>query len=174
MCAYYMRVSLYEIERMKTASVYDHRRSLARRQKVITLSPLRRERDFSKFQPKTSRRKAKKKVMLRVNTYQHLDLRDVNRAHYVSFSVLFVSLCCCCCCCSLLISTFLSFSFSFDSIDLDFSLFSLGKSCCCLCVEMMRASFIESFNLYSLLLSCFPSPHTRSSSSSSDVLPMYY
>jgi len=36
---------------------------------------------------------------------------------------------------------------------------------------------IESFNLYSLLLSCFPSPHTRSSSSSSsssDVLPMYY
>lgn len=34
---------------------------------------------------------------------------------------------------------------------------------------------LESFNLYSLLLSCFPSPHTRSScSSSSDVLPMYY
>ena len=38
---------------------------------------------------------------------------------------------------------------------------------------------IESFNLYSLLLSCFPSPHARSScssssSSSSDVLPMYY
>ena len=44
----------------------------------------------------------------------------------------------------------------------------------------MRASFIESFNLCSLLLSCFPSPHARSScsssssSSSSDVLPMYY
>ena len=40
----------------------------------------------------------------------------------------------------------------------------------------MRASFIESFNLCSLLLSCFPSPHTRSSSSSSssNVLPMYY
>ena len=43
----------------------------------------------------------------------------------------------------------------------------------------MRASFIESFNLCSLLLSRFPSPHTRSScssssSSSSDVLPMYY
>ena len=43
----------------------------------------------------------------------------------------------------------------------------------------MRASFIESFNLCSLL-SCFPSPHARSScsssssSSSSDVLPMYY
>ena len=43
-----------------------------------------------------------------------------------------------------------------------------------LCVAMMRASFIESFNLCSLLLSCFPSPHARSScsssSSSSDVL----
>ena len=44
----------------------------------------------------------------------------------------------------------------------------------------MRASFIESFNLCSLLLSRFPSPHARSScsssssSSSSDVLPMYY
>ena len=47
-----------------------------------------------------------------------------------------------------------------------------------LCVAMMRASFIESFNLCSLLLSRFPSPHARSScsssssssSSSSDVL----
>ena len=37
----------------------------------------------------------------------------------------------------------LLFSFSFDSIDLDFSLFSLGKSCCCLCVEMMRASLLN-------------------------------
>ena len=127
---------------------------------------------ISAEKPQAKQRATREKIKSsRVHTYQHLDLRDVNRAHYVSsFSVLFVSLCCCCCCCSLFFSLSLSFSFSFDSIDLDFSLFSLGKSCCCLCVEMMRASLLNRLT-YTL---CFFRASLLLTRALPFLLPMYY
>ena len=81
---------------------------------------------FQNFCLKPAGERRRKKWWKRVNAYQHLDLRDVNRAHYVSsFSVLFVS--------SLLFSIVLyslliSLSLLIRSIWI--SLFSLGKSCC--------------------------------------------
>jgi len=143
MCAYYMRVSLYEIERMKTASVYDHRRSLARRRKVTTHNSFAfetREKFFkiSAEKPQAKQRATREKIKSsRVHTYQHLDLRDVNRAHYVSFPVLFVSSKCCCC----------SLLFSVRSFSLSFSLLLIrlrfGFLFCFFAVKVVAASALR-------------------------------
>ena len=82
-------------------------------------------------------------------------------------------------CCSLLFSILSLFLFLFWFDWFGFLSF-LSVKVVAVSLRWDDESFgIESFNLYSLLLSCFPSPHTRSScssssSSSSDVLPMYY
>ena len=162
---------------MKTASVYGHRRSSSlaakRLWQHITLSLLRRERDFSKFQPKHSRRRKGRFEERKSNRPRHTRTNTwtcVMLIALITFPFLFYSFLLRFCC-----SLFAPFLSSFDSIKIWISL-SSSREKVSLPLRWDASFVLESFNLYSLLLSrswTFLLTRSSCSSSSSDVLPMY-